>query len=68
VVQNYLGCQNFEPYAPKKCVALTLPKKMVTDLIMGCKKDLPLTTSFTFLLVNKTLRSSVDAVKIELVI
>lgn len=41
---------------------------MVADLIMGCKKDLPLTTSFTFLLVNKTLMSSVDAVRIELVI
>lgn len=41
---------------------------MVTDLIMGCTKDLPLTTSFTLLLVNKTFMSAVDAVRIELVI
>lgn len=32
---------------------------------MGCKKDLPLATSFTFLLVNKT---AMDVVRIELII
>jgi len=34
----------------------------------GLQKDLPLATSITFLLVNKTAMSAVDVVRIELII